>query len=97
MDDELNKINIPHGVGWLIGIIFCIIVIVLSTLFIEDGFFFGVIIGVCCGFSIGFSLEYGNRQKLTPEQERLIKRLIIIGIIILSIGVLLSTSIYLIM
>ena len=76
--------KLPTGTGWLIGILIGICIIVLCTVFLEDGLATGIIGGPTSAWIIGFSIERQNK-KLTDKQEKRVKPMITVAIILLVI------------
>jgi hypothetical protein len=59
-----------------------------------DNIAIGIAIGVAIGAGIGISLQ-GKTEPLTPEQEKISKLAMLVGIIILAIGMILLVFLWL--
>ncbi|WP_455369687.1 hypothetical protein [[Eubacterium] cellulosolvens] len=86
--------KLPTGTGWLIGILTGICIIVLCNFFLEDGLATGIIVGPTAAWTIGFPIE-GQKKKLTDKEEKRIKPMITVAIILLVILFLLGIIFYL--
>jgi hypothetical protein len=86
--------KLPSGVGWLIGVLIGIAIIVLCALFLEDGLATGIISAPVAAWVIGYAIE-GQKKQLTAEQKKRTKYLMIIGLILLSISVLIGIYVWL--
>jgi hypothetical protein len=89
-----NMKKLPPGVGWLIGGIVGIAFMVLILLF-EPDLLVPIGIGGCltCAIAIGVALE--QRKPLTAEQEKRLKWLTTLGLVLLSIFALLGIFMWL--
>ncbi|WP_455285033.1 hypothetical protein [[Eubacterium] cellulosolvens] len=78
--------KLPPGAGWLIGGIVGIAFMVLFLFFEPDLLVpIGVVVGSTCALAIGFALEQ-QKKPLTAEQEKRVKWLITLLLVLLSIG-----------
>jgi hypothetical protein len=77
--------KLPSGAGWLIGGIVGIAFMVLILFFEPDLLVpIGIGGGLTCAWAIGFALEQQKRP-LTAEQEKTVRWLTIVGLVLLSI------------
>ena len=91
----VNMRKLPRGAGWLIGGIVGIAFMVLILFFEPDLFVpIGIGGGLTCAWAIGFALEQ-QKKPLTAEQERRVKWLTTLGLVLLSIGALLGLFMWL--
>jgi uncharacterized membrane protein len=89
-----NMKKLPPGAGWLIGGIVGIAFMVLILLF-EPDLLVPIGIGGCltCAIAIGVALE--QRKPLTAQQEKSLKWLTTLGLVLLSIFALLGIFMWL--
>jgi hypothetical protein len=82
--------KLPPGAGWLVGGIVGIAFMVLFLLFEPDSLVpLGIVGGSACALVIGFALEQ-QKKPLTAEQEKRLKWLTTLLLVLLSIGALLG-------
>jgi|GEM_PF-1792974 len=88
--------KLPPGTGWVIGGIIGITYMVLILIFEPDLLVpIGVGGGATCAWAIGFAIEVLNQKPLTPKQEKMARRSVTIGIIILVIASLVGVILFL--
>jgi hypothetical protein len=81
----VNMRKLPRGAGWLIGGIVGLAFVVLILLFEPDSLVpIGVGGGLTCAIAIGVALEQ-EKKPLTAEQEKRVKWLTTLGLVLLSI------------
>ena len=90
-----NMKKLPPGAGWLIGGVVGIAFMVLILLF-EPDLLVPIGIGGCltCAIAIGVALEQ-QKKPLTAEQEKRLKWLTTLGLVLLSIFALLGLFMWL--
>ena len=77
--------KLPPGAGWLIGGIVGIAFMVLILFFEPDLLVpIGIGGGSTCALAIGFALE-PQKKPPTPEQEKMAKWLVTVGLVLLSV------------
>jgi hypothetical protein len=87
--------QVPRGAGWLIGGVTGIAYMVLILFFEPDLFVpIGVGGGLTCAWAIGFALEQ-RKKPLTAVQEKTMKWLTTLGLVLLSTGALLGILMWL--
>lgn len=91
----VNMRKLPPGAGWLIGGIVGIAYMVLILFFEPDLLVpIGIGGGLACAWAIGFALEQ-QKKPLTAEQEKRLKWLTTLGLVLLSIFALLGLFMWL--
>jgi hypothetical protein len=91
----INMKKLPRGAGWLVGGIVGIAFMVLILFFEPDLLVpIGIGGGLTCAWAIGWALEL-QKKPLTVEQEKRVKWLTTLGLVLLSIFALLGTFMWL--
>ncbi len=87
--------KLPPGAGWLIGGIVGIAFMVLFLFFEPDLLVpIGIVVGSTCAITIGVALEQ-QKKPLNAEQEKRVKWLTTLLLVLLSIGALLGLFMWL--